>query len=137
MDEGDTADLSARDIDAQIQGEREGEVAIYTCPVCGGSLWQEAAEDAPGFRCHLGHAFSAGALAREQAAKLGVALWVAVRTLNDQANLYRQLARKAWQQERKEAATLWEDQARALDDHSATIQRLLESAATPADTSQE
>ncbi len=82
-----------RDMKRQQDGDRRGQVSVFTCPGCGGSLWQSD-ESGPGlrFRCHVGHAYHAAALLQEQTEALEAALWTAVRTFREKAVLARQLA---------------------------------------------
>src|SRR5205085_3034076 len=95
-------DVVDRDMQAQVNGQRRGEVSTFSCPECGGPLWQV---DEPGvlrFRCHVGHAYYGDALLEEQSAALEAALWTAVRTFREKAVLARQLA--AGEQQRGNAA---------------------------------
>ena len=85
----------ARTNQAQIQGERDEQPSIYSCPDCGGVLWQMNEQDFIRFRCHVGHAHSAESLLKQQMETLESSMWYAVRTLADRANLSRQLAEKA------------------------------------------
>ena len=81
-----------RDMAEQARNERRGQVSTFTCPECGGTLWQV---DEPGlvrFRCHVGHAYNGEALLAEQTEALEAALWTAVRTFKEKAVLGRQLA---------------------------------------------
>src|SRR5207253_1472125 len=48
-----------RDFDAQIQGARRGEISTFSCPECGGPLWQVDEIQLLRFRCHVGHAYYA------------------------------------------------------------------------------
>ena len=77
---------------AQVRNERRGEVAPYTCPECGGSLWQVDDPSLERFRCHVGHAYDGEALLAEQDEALEAALWTSVRTFREKSVLGRQLA---------------------------------------------
>ncbi|MES2459893.1 MAG: chemotaxis protein CheB, partial [Armatimonadota bacterium] len=61
----------------QVQGDRHGETTIYTCPDCGGTLWQAGADAGVQFRCHVGHAYSAESLALQQGEAIERSLWYA------------------------------------------------------------
>src|SRR5258707_1363850 len=64
----------ARDFQAQVRDEHRGALSPFTCPECGGSLWQ-LGEGAPvGFRCHVGHTFLAESLLAQQTSTLEAAL---------------------------------------------------------------
>ena len=47
----------AADFAEQAHDDRVEETTIYTCPDCGGVLWQDAARTLS-FRCHVGHAYA-------------------------------------------------------------------------------
>jgi two-component system, chemotaxis family, protein-glutamate methylesterase/glutaminase len=50
----------------QMNGKRNGKTATYSCPECGGVLWEHDVEDLVHFRCHVGHAYTADTLLAEQ-----------------------------------------------------------------------
>lgn len=71
----------------------------YTCPECGGALWERAETGKLlRFRCHVGHAYTAEILAAEQGQNLEIVLWSALRALEENAALCRRMT------ERTEAA---------------------------------
>lgn len=80
------------DMDEQIRNGRAGDVSVYTCPECGGALWQVNQKGLSLFRCHLGHAYNGEALLAEQSERLEAALWTAVRTFREKSVLSHQLA---------------------------------------------
>jgi two-component system chemotaxis response regulator CheB len=67
----------------------------FTCPDCGGVLFQQTEGGLTRFRCSVGHVFSIESLADGQGQQLEGALWTAVRALEDRAELLRQLAGRA------------------------------------------
>ncbi len=87
-------EVQVHDQKAQVNGQHNGELSVFTCPECGGALWQANDQQLVGFRCHVGHAYHAEALLSEQAEILEAALWTAVRTFKDRAVLSRQLAQR-------------------------------------------
>ena len=52
-----------QDILAQQKGERNDMPSIYSCPNCGGVLWEVDDGGTPRFRCRVGHAYGALSLA--------------------------------------------------------------------------
>jgi two-component system, chemotaxis family, protein-glutamate methylesterase/glutaminase len=85
----------ANDIKAQEQGERSGQSSMYSCPDCGGVLWEFDEGETPEFSCHTGHRYSGDALVSAQSHVLQQALQEAVRVLREKATLLRQLAVKS------------------------------------------
>jgi two-component system chemotaxis response regulator CheB len=114
-----------RDMAAQVSGQRDGEVTVYTCPECSGSLWQGNAGQIPRFRCHVGHVYSADNLLEGYTDGLERSLWYAVRTLRDKANLNRQLAIDAREWGNMELADRYDERAQQDEEHSATIERMI------------
>jgi two-component system, chemotaxis family, protein-glutamate methylesterase/glutaminase len=73
-----------------------GDLTGLTCPECGGALWEHLDEDGyVRFKCHVGHAYSPDSLEAAQSAGLEMALWSALRTLEERGDLFRRLARRA------------------------------------------
>jgi two-component system, chemotaxis family, protein-glutamate methylesterase/glutaminase len=81
-----------RDLAEQVEGRRAGDTAVYSCPDCGGVLWQMEAGKVVQFRCHVGHTYSPELLLVQKSETLEAALWAAVRTLVEKSTLTRQLA---------------------------------------------
>jgi two-component system chemotaxis response regulator CheB len=79
-------------IEEQAEDERPNDVTIYTCPECGGSLFQNGKGSGLMFRCHVGHIFAPEVLLGQKAEELEGALWACVRMLTEKATLTRQLA---------------------------------------------
>jgi two-component system, chemotaxis family, protein-glutamate methylesterase/glutaminase len=114
-----------RDMDRQAKNERRGDVSTFTCPECGGALWQV---DEPGlirFRCHVGHAYSGEALFAEQTESLEAALWTAVRTFREKSVLGRQLAAIEQAKGNREAAARFEERAAQSAEYGALIQKFV------------
>src|SRR5215208_3690558 len=89
----DTAEsMIAEDIREQQQGTRAGEPSIYTCPDCGGVLWQVDEEGVVNFSCHTGHDWTADRLVVAKSRAVEQAVMEAVRVLKEKSFLIRQLA---------------------------------------------
>ena len=85
------------DKQALEQGARPGQPTVFTCPECGGTIWELDEGEALRFRCHVGHAYSAESFIAEQAERLESALWTAYRALEEKASLARRMAERARQ----------------------------------------
>ncbi|MFC5380599.1 chemotaxis protein CheB [Aquipuribacter nitratireducens] len=85
------------DPDALSGPLRPGTPAPYSCPDCNGTLFRLEPEGADllRFRCRVGHAWTAGSLAAEQAGSHETALWTALRSLEERSALHHELATRA------------------------------------------
>jgi two-component system chemotaxis response regulator CheB len=75
------------------EDDRPGDPSPYSCPDCGGVLWEIEDGNLVRYRCRVGHAFSPETMLSAQADVLEEALWSAVKTLEESARLSRRLAR--------------------------------------------
>jgi two-component system chemotaxis response regulator CheB len=109
--------------DRQVRNERNGDVSVFTCPECGGALWQVAQAGLTQFRCHVGHAYNGEALLAEQSEALEAALWTAVRTFKEKVVLGRQLAAQERAKGEAKLADRFEEQAAQAAEYANLIQR--------------
>ncbi len=78
------------------QGDHRSNIAsMFTCPDCGGVLWELQDNNLLRFRCHVGHAYSMDSLIKEQSDDVERALWSAIRALEEKASLARRMANQA------------------------------------------
>ena len=117
--------LMRRDIAAQERNERSGETTVYTCPECGGTLWQVDHQGLVQFNCHVGHAYAAEALLGQMSEDFEAALWRCVRMLTEKATLTRQLAGRLWAAGQEAQAARIEEQAHLDDRHGQLIRSVL------------
>lgn len=114
-----------QDMDGQTRDARRGDVSVFTCPECGGALWQVDDARLLRFRCHVGHAYNAEVLLAEQSEALEAALWTAVRTFREQSVLARQLANRERAQGHAKAAQRFDEQAGQAEHQGDLIRRYL------------
>jgi two-component system chemotaxis response regulator CheB len=113
------------DMSRQTRNDRRGEVSIFTCPECGGSLWQVDDISLVRFRCHVGHAYGGEVLLSEQTEALEAALWTAVRTFKEKSVLASQLAHHELAAGNVAAAARFEEQAGQAAQFGGLIQQML------------
>jgi two-component system chemotaxis response regulator CheB len=121
----------ADDFIEQADGERVDETTVYTCPECGGVLWQGGAGPALWFRCHVGHAYAPEILLGQKAEQLEAALWISLRLLKEKATLSRQLATRSREGGLTTTAERIDERALLDEQHARAIQELLEALPGP------
>jgi two-component system chemotaxis response regulator CheB len=108
--------------------EMPGRPSRFTCPDCGGSLW-DAGDDEPGkFRCRVGHSWTTLGLLERQAETLEAALWTALRALSERADLARRMRDDASERHHRFGRDLFQ---RQLDEYEAKAEVLRHVLATP------
>jgi two-component system chemotaxis response regulator CheB len=83
----------------------------FTCPDCGGVLFERHEGNLERFECSVGHVCSIESLSSAQAEALESALWAAVRSLEDRAAMLRRLAGRARGNYHRRSAEAFERQA--------------------------
>ena len=120
-------EIVERDRRLQITNERRNEPTIFTCPDCGGTLWQLGSDVVTAFRCHTGHRYSAINLLVDQLEASERALYTALRMLTDSRILQRQLASKARHQVSETFPEWFEHQAQVTEGIEAQLKQVIES----------
>lgn len=83
--------VAAQEPQASLQVVARAEPSAYACPECHGVLFRLRNGGIPSFRCHTGHAYSIGSLLTEIASHADEAQWLALRALEEEALLVREL----------------------------------------------
>ena len=97
----------------------------FTCPECGGALWELKDGKLMRFRCHNGHGYTAESLGAEQFNGLEAALWTALRALEENAALRRRMADRASRGQFKHIAEDYLKQAREAEARAAVVRKVL------------
>ena len=85
-----------------------GTPSAFTCPDCGGALFEIHQSSPPRFLCHTGHAFSLRSLALTHEAITDHALWSGLRALQEKEAVLRRLAHARGHEAASAAAALAE-----------------------------
>jgi two-component system, chemotaxis family, protein-glutamate methylesterase/glutaminase len=126
----------ADDFAEQAHNGRAEETTVYTCPDCGGVLWQDGTGARLSFRCHVGHAYAPEILLSQKADEFEAALWSSLRLLKEKATLTRQLAertRSGGIRGNGKIADRIEEQALLDERYARSIQEILEAMPNAAD----
>ena len=106
--------------------ERVGKPSAFSCPECGGVLWELQDQDLLRFRCRVGHAFSVESVEAAQVEQLEDALWTALKTLEENASLSRRMAKRASERGQKSLVRLYEERVRGAEQRARLIQQVFE-----------
>jgi two-component system, chemotaxis family, protein-glutamate methylesterase/glutaminase len=112
--------------DPSSEDAQPGELAPFSCPDCGGTLWETLADGVPSYRCRVGHAYSANSLAARHSDTVERAFWTAYRALEEQAAMSRRLARRLEDRGRHESAARFTRRAEVSARHARELKTLLD-----------
>jgi two-component system chemotaxis response regulator CheB len=105
--------------------EGSGPISPYTCPQCGGAMWDTSDSGVTRFRCHVGHGFTAETLVQMQGDGTETALWTALRILEQNADLSRRMSDKSARGQLHGLADIYRERATQAEAHAEQIRRLL------------
>lgn len=119
------AKIAEFDMPAIEAEDRPGHPSAFACPECHGVLWE--IEDGPvlRYRCRVGHAMTAEYLAVEQREAIERALWVAMRAMEENASLHRQLGQRARDRDFYRTAAVHDEQAKEQEDSALLVRQIL------------
>jgi two-component system chemotaxis response regulator CheB len=115
-----TLDAAALERDAP-----PGKPSAFGCPDCGGVLWELDDGDLLRFRCRVGHAYTADGALDAQGESIENALWVALRALQERAQLSERLAERVGGAGAKHSQARFEELAGEARTQAEVIRRLL------------
>ena len=110
-----------------------GDLAPFSCPDCGGTLWVTNHGEIETYRCRVGHAYSTNALVARHADTLERAMWTAYRALEEQAAMSRRVARRLTERDRSESAARFERQAAEAVRNADDLKTILDGLQAPPD----
>jgi two-component system, chemotaxis family, protein-glutamate methylesterase/glutaminase len=99
--------------------------AALTCPSCGGVMSALKAGHPLRFRCQVGHAYTADALAKEQEGAVDEALRIALRIIEERAELVHRMAEDNRHSLRPALATMYDARAVEYREYADTIRRVM------------
>src|SRR5262245_8938302 len=106
-------------IDAQLAVN--GTATELACPECGGALWEREDGDLVRFGCRVGHVYSPESLVAEHGKALEQALWAALRGLEERADLYRRMARRAQVANRSSIERRFHNRSDSAERHATAV----------------
>lgn len=106
-------------------GSESGLASGFTCPECGGALFEKPGQKPLHFRCHTGHAYSPESLLAKQSETLESALWAALRSLQENAALARRMERRVREGGGDRAGERYSKRAEDAEKHAAFLRSIL------------
>jgi two-component system chemotaxis response regulator CheB len=110
-----------------------GRGAAFSCPDCGGALWETDEGGLLHFRCRVGHAYSENGLLHGQADTIEAALWTALRALEERTAFTRRLAGRLRSTGREQIAARFEERANGTEADSRFLRGIIEGVETVED----
>ena len=80
---------------ALLQQKAQGPPSPFTCPECGGALWEQKDGKVFRYQCHVGHSYTSESLISYKNDELESVLWSALRALEENAELRFRMAKRA------------------------------------------
>ena len=117
--------IAGMDREAMEGDDRPGKPSVFSCPDCGGVLWQIEDGKYTRFRCRVGHAFSPESMLGAQADVIEEALWAAMKTLEESARLSKRLGASERERGHVWMAARFEEREKDARSQADLIRRLL------------
>jgi two-component system, chemotaxis family, protein-glutamate methylesterase/glutaminase len=112
------------------QLSRISEHSVFSCPDCGGGLWEMTSNGNTRYRCHVGHGFSENGLLASMEATTEAALWTAMRIIEERRNLLKKLAEKEKSNGSKTVAARYKQRIKELSLQIDQLKKVLFSSQT-------
>lgn len=97
----------------------------YSCPDCGGVLTEMDDDGLLHFRCRIGHAYSPETLVSSQANTVEGALWMAIRAMEENAEVCRRLAARSEARRQPSIVARYEERANDMLSAADTVRALI------------
>lgn len=110
-----------------------GERSPYSCPECGGAVWEIKEGSISKYRCHTGHQFSANELLESKRKELEDTFWITLRILEERRSLLLKMADEEESKGWVRSAGSKRERASELEVHINRIKELLFATASDAD----
>jgi two-component system, chemotaxis family, protein-glutamate methylesterase/glutaminase len=117
--------VTEMDMEMMTGDDHPGTPSAFSCPECGGVLWELRDKDPIRFRCRTGHAYSPESMLAGQSEVLEEALWVALKTLEEQVSFSRRLGHQARDRGHHRVAARFDERLRDAEQRIAIIRQVL------------
>ncbi|HZF10588.1 MAG TPA: chemotaxis protein CheB [Thermoanaerobaculia bacterium] len=127
---GERSSAVAEELLGESGQDLAGDPSGFTCPDCGGALWETHDHPLVRYRCRTGHVYSPESLITEQSEGVETALWTALRVLQENADLARRMARRMRDRGLARAEARYAERAEEAERQAVTLRVLLLTAET-------
>ncbi len=117
--------IAEMDMNALNSDKHVGTPSAFSCPECGGVLWELHDGELIRFCCRVGHAFSIDSILAAQSEQVEEALWGALKSSEESTTLSRRMIRKAHQTGQEWSARNLTEKLEEAERHAAVIKQLL------------
>ncbi len=117
--------LAAMETNEGQESVHVGIPSAFSCPECGGVLWEVHDGNLLRFRCRVGHAYSVDSIQAGQTEAVEEALWTALKTLEESASFSRRLANDAHRGGKDWLARRFNEKMQQAEQHATVIRQVL------------
>jgi two-component system chemotaxis response regulator CheB len=117
--------MAEADMRNQYDDKQVGKPSPYSCPECGGVLWEIQDDQLVRFRCRVGHAFSLDSMMAEQAEALEEAIWTALKIVQERGSISHRMAQQARTNGHIALAQRYDDRKRDADQRATLLMNAL------------
>jgi two-component system chemotaxis response regulator CheB len=119
------AKLAERMSTAIRNTEEIGKQTVFSCPDCGGGLWEIEKDPVRRYRCHTGHVYYESDLSRMQVESIEETLWVALRMMEERRNLLQKMSESSKDKGMSKTIAFYEEKIKEIDVHIGRIKEIL------------
>ncbi|QMU28320.1 chemotaxis protein CheB [Adhaeribacter radiodurans] len=102
-----------------------GQRSSYSCPECGGGLWELKQGKVNRYRCHSGHAYNDESLLNSMSSMLEETLWVSMRILEERRNMLMTMADQDRNKGQSRWAAMQQERAEEMKVHVDRLKEIL------------
>jgi two-component system, chemotaxis family, protein-glutamate methylesterase/glutaminase len=117
--------LSEKGVGTIDEMKELGNNSVFSCPDCGGVLFELKNGPATRYKCHTGHSYTVNDLLIKQFKNVESSLWVAMRSLEERRKLLTQLAEKNIQRGFHRSASDYQAKIDELQKHVDNLKQVL------------
>ena len=112
--------------DPSAEVAQPGELVAFSCPECGGTLWETMTGGTTSYRCRVGHAYTLNSLIARHSETVERALWTAYRALEEQAAMSSRVSRRLAERGRAESSERFERRAEVAASQAEGLKEVLD-----------